>query len=248
MTTRLVTIPFSHYCEKARWALDVVGVDYVEEGHLPIFHMRAVKRAGGTRTVPLLVDGTQVVADSTPIVAWADARQPGALLPIDAVDRTAALQLEDDFDLQLGPATRRWAYFHLLDRKDLMPLLGKDVPRWEASALRATRPAAVAMLKRQLKLDRAGAERSRAKIDAAFDRVSELLADGRRFLVGNRFSVADLTFAALAAPVLMPPEHPVTLPPASELPDEARAHATRWATSPAGQHARRIYATERRAA
>ena len=31
MAARLVTIPISHFCEKARWALDRAGVDYVEQ-------------------------------------------------------------------------------------------------------------------------------------------------------------------------------------------------------------------------
>lgn len=251
MSTRLLTIPFSHYCEKARWALDTAGVAYEEEGHLPLFHYVPVKRAGGKRTVPLLVQGKgkdrTIVADSTPIIAWADAQRPGTLLPLDAVDRNAALQLEDDFDMQLGPATRRWMYFQLLPRKDLLPLIVKRVPRWEALSLRATRPAAVAYLRRQLKLDAAGAARSQEKIDAAFDRVSGQLADGRRFLVGNRFSVADLTFAALAAPILLPPEHPIELPPISELSEDARSHVERWRGTRAGQHALRMYATERRA-
>ncbi len=34
MSRRLLTIPISHYCEKARWALDRAGLDYVEERHV----------------------------------------------------------------------------------------------------------------------------------------------------------------------------------------------------------------------
>ena len=35
----LLTFPSSHYCEKARWALDYAGANYVEEPHFPAFHM-----------------------------------------------------------------------------------------------------------------------------------------------------------------------------------------------------------------
>lgn len=28
---RLIAIALSHYCEKVRWALDYLGIDYVEE-------------------------------------------------------------------------------------------------------------------------------------------------------------------------------------------------------------------------
>ncbi|HWO19597.1 MAG TPA: glutathione S-transferase family protein [Kofleriaceae bacterium] len=245
MTARLVTIPFSHFCEKARWALDRAGVAYTEEGHLPLFHFLPARLAGGGRTVPVLVaDGTSI-ADSTEIVAWADAHAPGMLLPPDPVDRSAALELEDDFDRQLGPATRRWAYFQLLPRKDLLASLLRGVPRWETVAFTATRPLATLMLTRALKIDAAGAARSRQKIDDTFARVSALVADGRRFLVGNRFTVADLTFAALAAPVVLPPAYGASLPKLSEFPDEPRASIEAWRASPAGQLALRIYETER---
>ncbi len=74
-TPRLVTISFSHYCDKARWALDHAGLAYREEAHLPGFHAPAVARAGGTRTTPVLVTDEGVLPDSKDILAWAD-RQP----------------------------------------------------------------------------------------------------------------------------------------------------------------------------
>ena len=43
----LITIPISHFCEKARWALDRSGLSYVERPHLQVFHWAAVRRAGG---------------------------------------------------------------------------------------------------------------------------------------------------------------------------------------------------------
>lgn len=245
MATRLITIPFSHYCEKARWALDRVGVAYDERAHLPLFHLLPARLAGGSRTVPVLVDGKTVIADSTDIVAWADARDPGALLPADPVDRAAALQLEDDLDRDLGPATRRWAYFQLLDRRDLEDRLFGSAPRWERLALAAARPLAVRFLTRSLKIDAAGAERSRQKIDAVFTRLSELVGDGRRFLVGNRFTVADLTFAALAAPILLPPGCASPLPSLDDFSGEPRARLEAWRASLAGQFALRIYDAER---
>src|SRR6266446_5438595 len=103
MTARLITIPFSHYCEKARWALDRCDIAYREEGHLPIFHYLATWRARGDRTVPVVVAGATVLRDSTEIVAWADAQRPASLLPADPDARRDALALEDDFDRQLGP-------------------------------------------------------------------------------------------------------------------------------------------------
>jgi glutathione S-transferase len=243
--TRLITIPFSHYCEKARWALERCDLPFTEDGHLPVFHYLAVRRAGAGRTVPVLVaDDKTVVADSTDIVAWADAQRPGALLPGDSRDRDDALALEDDFDRQLGPASRRWAYFHMLPRRDFDHLVLRGTPRWEAAALRLARPLAVRFLKRSLKIDAAGAERSKQKIDETFQRVGELLADAR-YLVGDRFTVADLTFAALAAPILLPDGHPTEMMPLAAYEPLARATIVGWRESRAGQHALRMYAEHR---
>ena len=68
MTLRLITMGFSHYCEKARWALDRAKLDYVEESHAPLLHLPTARRFGG-RTVPLLVDTDtkQTFTDSTEI-------------------------------------------------------------------------------------------------------------------------------------------------------------------------------------
>ena len=61
---RLVTIPISHYCEKARWALDRAGIAYREERHVQIVHRVASRRAGGGGTVPVLVAPEGVFAQS----------------------------------------------------------------------------------------------------------------------------------------------------------------------------------------
>jgi len=239
----LITIPFSHYCEKARWALERCGVRYEEEGHLPLYHYLANRRVGAGRTVPVLRDGATLLTDSSDIVAWADAQKPGSLLPTGPT-RAEALALEDQFDRQLGPATRRWAYFHLLPRKDLDYLVTRGVPPWQAASLKLTRPIAIALLKRGLKIDAAGAARSKQKIDEQFADVAQRLADGRRYLLGDRFTIADLTFAALAAPVLVPREHPFGLPQPEELPT-ARDQIEAWRATKAGQFALRIYADHR---
>jgi glutathione S-transferase len=243
MTTRLITIAFSHYCEKARWALERAGVPFDEDIHLPGFHYRAVKRAGGDKTVPVLVSDGQTVRDSTDIVAWADTHRPGSLIPVTAAGD--ALQLEDELDNHFGPATRRWAYYHLLPNRAADPYVVKGAPKWQATAFKVTRPIVVAMLRRGLKIDDAGVARSRDKIEQTFARIDALLADGRRYLTGDRFTVADLTFAALAAPILLPPEHPKMQLPLELFSATARDDIARWRDGPAGRFGLQLYATER---
>jgi glutathione S-transferase len=119
----------------------------------------------------------------------------------------------------------------------------QGVPGWQAKAFRFARPVMTALLKRGLNITPEGVQRSLVKIDEAFARVDQLLADGRPFLCGEHFTVADLTFASLAAPVLSPPGHPyrIDLP----LPPEREASKTRLLASAAGKHALRMYAEQR---
>jgi hypothetical protein len=41
----------------------------------------------------------------------------------------------------------------------------------------------------------------------AFEQVDESLANGHAFICGDRFTAADLTFAALGGPMVVPPEY-----------------------------------------
>jgi glutathione S-transferase len=242
--TTLVTITFSHYCEKARWALDRAGIPFEEDGHLPLFAWLPAYRAARSKTVPILVDGATVLRDSTDIVAWADARSPGSLLPSDPAERAEALALEDMFDRDLGPATRRWGYWQMLAEPRLISHIAVRTPAWETAMLRFTRPLVMKMIARGLAVNAAGVARSLAKIEGVFAKVDELLRAGRRYLVGDHFSVADLTFAALASPALMLEQPGVPLPPAALL-AKAQPQIDAWRASPAGSFAMRLYNDER---
>jgi glutathione S-transferase len=243
MTAKLITIPFSHYCEKARWALDRVGIPYEERGHLPLFHYVATYPRARQRTVPILIDGKTVVRDSTDIVAWADAKQPGSLIPVAAAREVLAI--EDDLDTHLGPATRRWGYHQLLPNRAADRHITAGVPGWERALLKVTRPFAVGMLRRGLNINEEAVERSRQKIDDAFAQVEQIIGDGRRYFAGDRFTVADLTFASLAAPVLLPPNHPIQTFDLDLFGEAARDQIKRWRDRPAGQFGLRLYADER---
>ncbi len=241
---RLITIPFSHYCEKARWALEYAGVPFQEEGHVPIFHWRASYGVGGGRTVPVLTTDEGVLRDSTDILHFADRAAPANRKLYGSPEVEA---LEDLFDKKLGPATRRVAYYFMMPHPEMMrPIFGRSVPRLEAGLISLFFPLVVKVIKRGLKIDEAGAQKSIARVHEIFATVGERLKDGRRFLDGESFSAADLTFASLAAPVIFPEQHPVTFREVSALPPEVRGLVTELRESPAGKFARRMYAEERR--
>jgi glutathione S-transferase len=243
---RFITISFSHFCEKARWALDRAALPYREESHVPILSWRAVIPAGGRRTVPCLVTPEGVHNDSTDILRWVDRQAAAPPLFPEGAEAAEVARLEEDFDRRLGPATRRLAYFHLLaDRAALRSLLLSAGSGWEATLARPAFPLLRTIIVRGLRITAEGASRSRRSLEETFSQVDARLADGRPYLCGDRFTAADLTFAALAAPVLLPPAlEPLVrlggpLPPAlRELVDRCRAH-------PAGAFALRLYQEQR---
>ena len=244
---RLITIGFSHYCEKARWALDRGELPYREEDHVPLFHWRGTVPAGG-RTVPMLVTPDGVLRESTEIVEYVDEHlhRDRRIIPEDAKERAEVMTWVADFDRGLGPAVRRFIYFHLLqDREAAVEVLSSTGPTWERKLARRLFPVLRAAIARGLKISPTSAERSRQRIESTLAAVDARLADGRRFLVGERFSAADLTLAALACPLIQPPQAGFRFPARSrELPGVAAAIATARA-SVAGQYVLRLYAQER---
>jgi glutathione S-transferase len=244
---RLITIPISHYCEKARWALDRAGIEYREERHIQGVHMVVARRAGGGITVPVLVTPDEVLAESAEILAWVDERTPPTDRLLTGEPDVKALCRR--FDEKLGPHGRRLMYVHVLRDKELvLSFNNAGVPDWEDRLMRRGWPIVRRFANRRLGI-RPGIESGDEQVAwAEFDFVAGLLADGRPYLCGERFTAADLTFAALAAPMVVPPEYTVRLPqPGDGVPDEPRELIERAREHPAGVHALRMFRQHRRA-
>lgn len=248
----LVTIPISHFCEKARWALDRTGVPYTERAHVQVFHRFAARRAGGrdATTVPVLVCDEGALTDSADILVWADSRAPTdrRLYPDDPAATAEIRALEQDFDTRLGPAGRLWMYDGLRGRRDIAVAYAlTGVPGWQRRLFPLAYGFVTGFIDRFLDITPETVARSEREVHATFDAMAERLADGRPYLMGERFTAADLTFAALAAAVLMPPEYGVPLPRPDELPAPMATAVRELRAHPAGAHAMAMFRTERRA-
>ena len=235
---------FSHFNEKARWALDWKGIAHVRRSLLPGFHVPRVLWTTGQRSLPVLVLDRETIHDSTRIIERLERLRPEpALYPADAGARRRALALEDFFDEELGPHVRRALFYELLPETDFAAGAftvgcGPGIRR----LYRALFPALRVVMNADLKIDAAGAARSREKVLAALERLeAELRPSG--YLVGDGFSVADLTAAALLWPAVLPPEFPY--PPPGPLP----AAVARWrdslASTPACRWAGEMYRRHR---
>jgi glutathione S-transferase len=256
---RLLTIPFSHFCEKARWALQRFGVAFREEPYLPLLHMAPVAvatrlgvhgRADGASTrlsTPVLVTAEgQRLCDSSLIVRWASDRHapPG----FDLYPSAEVARIEARLGERLGPHVRRWAYGALFSHEPLArAMVAANASPRQNAVFQVGYPVARAALVRALGVTPARVERSLSVMRDEFAWASELLAS-RPFLAGERFTAADLAFAALAAPALAITHeegHPSRLPAASELPPSATAVVAELRATRGGAHALSLYATER---
>ena len=246
----LITIPISHYCEKARWALDRAGLEYIERRHVQGLHMLVARRAGGGRTVPVLVTPEGVLPESEEIVRYADAALPEdeRLFPADEALAAEVAELSRGFDERLGPDGRRWIYARMLSRRDqLFRVNNQGIPDWEAGAMIAGWPFLRGLITRVLSVDTdpGAMAADEAHIWRTFDEVAERLADGRPYLCGERFTAADVTFACLATPVVAPPQYGLALPSDDEMPPDVLASFMRFRAHPAGAFAMRLYAERR---
>jgi len=210
-------IGISHYSEKARWALAHKGVEHERRAPLPGVHMGYALwlTRGAQKTFPVLRLDGETVGDSTAIIAALEQRFPDPpLYPADADERRRALELEDWFDEELGPHIRLLAWHEATTpeaRDDVAEVAARTLPPAlrEVGLARAAASRlgpAFASIRFGVK-DAEAAELARERIPAALDRLEAELGE-QEYLVGDAFTVADLTAAALFYPLVLPPEGP----------------------------------------
>ena len=244
---RLITIAPSHYCEKARWGLDRVGARYREELHLPLFHFLATMRLGRkSHTVPILVTPHGELTDSTDILRHLDGwvAEKARLYPEE--HRAEVEELEELFDSELGPATRRWGYCWVLEHPAAFDAMFEGAaPRVERIGFRAAQPAIKRVMRQVFKVSEKAKVRSLERIKSVFAKTDARLAGGKKFLVGDRFTAADLTLACLAAPALGPEGNRAQTPPRHILPMEMLKDIDALRATPTGEHVLRLFKEER---
>jgi glutathione S-transferase len=216
----LVQFRSSHYNEKARWALDYKGIPHVRLTVLPGFHERPVRKLTGRTQVPVLIRDGEVIEDSTRIIAALEASHPSPpLYPEDPAARERALALEDFFDEQVGPAARHAMFFLGMPHTDFVAALFAG---HRGALFRRGFAAMIALRRKQISqamnLVPDAFAKSCEQIEAGWQRLErEISASG--YLVGDRFSVADLAAASLLSILVFPDEfpHPPVIPPPAPL-------------------------------
>jgi glutathione S-transferase len=206
-------LDISHFNEKARWALDYKGIPHIRRSVFPGMQAaRARMLRGGTSTLPVIdIDGTRI-GDSTRIIEELERRWPDPpLYPADPAERQRALEIEDFFDEHCAHEMRRVMFDPMLREPELMAEATGSERHRGARVTRFLAPVIFPVMDRAVRHKYAispdTAAEARDTVVAAMDRI-ERERGPSGYLVGDSFSVADLTAAAILSVLVRPPEFP----------------------------------------
>jgi glutathione S-transferase len=191
-----------------RWALDYKRVRHVRRAVTPALQELRARRLRAGRTLPILQVNGRAIGDSTRIIEEIERRWPEPpLYPSDPEERGRALELEEYFDESCGPDLRRVLFNDNLaePEKFLGMLYGPDHPR--LGLLKALSPVLAPVVKWRYEIQPDRVAHSREVVRAALHKVEAEAGPGG-YLVGDSFTVADLTAASILALVVVPPEFP----------------------------------------
>jgi glutathione S-transferase len=240
----LITFPPSLDSELARFLLSHYGVRHFEQRHTFIFSFFATLWHAQTFIFPVLYSDTFKLIGPRPISEYFDTRG-GPTLELWPSLQDQKRQAEADwnqFNDTLAFASAKFAYFYLLPHRDLMiEPLTQGAPDFEVKAVTRAYSVFAGLLSTALGLSQKKADESLAQIRTVFVSVDARLADGRKFLVGDRLSISDLAFAVAAAPVLLPAKYGGPIPPYEQMPAAIQSAVSEMRAHPAGAYALRIY-------
>jgi glutathione S-transferase len=227
----LLQFPYSHYNEKARWALDLKRVPHRRRNLLPGPHMLTIRRLTGQSQVPVVCFGERPVHGSARILDELERLFPEPpLYPADPALRKRALEIQTWFDAGIGPPVRRAVFATLLGEPGYVCAMftsGRSGP--VRAGYRATFPLVKGAMKKSMGITDASIAAALAATRQALDFVArEAGPEGQ--LVGDRFTVADLTAAALLAPCANPPNSAMARP--EPMPPALAEWQRRWAEHP----------------
>ena len=203
----LETITMSHFAEKVRWCLDVLGVEYRENtwiGTLGAFYLG--------RTVPKLSFQTGAVRSSIGNSAeilrylWgANSDDPAAAFLAPSEERAA---LEKQID-RAGVSLQIWVYYHILDDKAVaLRSWGADderVPAWQRFMIRLLFPVQRFLIRKSFRINDSSYQRSCHFIGEFLADIDTRVSDGRKSILGDAEpNYTDYAFAAIMGLWLQP--------------------------------------------
>lgn len=247
MERRLYQFPLSLYCEKTRWNLEHKKLAYTAVNLMPGPHMFTAWRLARIRTLPVLSDQNRHVGDSTGIALYLDQHYPEhpLLAPDtgrDADERADILALEAYFD-EIGDHIRRCVWSEAVHSDKVNEIFFREYDEKMQHVGAFARPVLRQMIRRTFNVVPAAVDASWQTVFAGLLHLeTRLQNDPQRYLAGERFSLADLTAAAMLAPLLGPEQSPW---PDRHIPVNGVSRRDELRATIAGQWVLRIYAQHR---
>lgn len=240
----VLSFPPSNDCDLTCWLLHHYGIADREYMHTIPFLFIDSLLVGGKGKFPAVYSGKTalngvdaVIEHFEPLVD--DDRK---LYPADKDQKAQVQTLWKDFHEGIGYAAARWAYFYLLPvRKIMVEPFSRGCPWYERLFVRVGYGLLAAILRKGLKITSEAPVTDLKVIEDTFARVDALLADGRKYLVGDRPTIADFGFSAMAVPAVWPPEYQGAVPPLTDCPQPLREKVSQFRQRAAGEFALRIY-------
>ncbi len=245
---RLISARVSPMVEMARWIFELYNIPYAEQSHAPVIHILATLKAGGGYEVPVVTAPEGVWRGAREFLINFDSKSPPEhrLLGETADERAGNIAFIDKLFALLLKQVRRYAYFHLLPhQRVLSPIVVEGAPRWEKFVVEKFYPLWRRLMGKALDFSPNLIQDAPGDIDQAFKIVEERLADGRRFLAGDKPGILDVVFSSLAAPVVFPTQYGAMLPAVDDLPVELRDFISKCRSRRAGELVLETYAVAR---
>lgn len=211
----------------------------------PVFHMlpALVKGHRGQTTLPVLETADVSIQDSPRIIDWLAVHHgPLSSLPIAHAEEIR--EVEARFNA-MGKDVARYLYHHIFGHADelVIQLWTEYATPGQARFIRLAYPMVRWGFRRKLKIHGSHIARAEQRIDTTLAWLEQRLKDGRSHLVGDALSVADITAAALLAPLACPPQHPVY--GVKTFQRQTETALARWRGHPALAWVRQVYAEDR---
>ena len=185
----------SAFCEKVRLVLAAKGLDYSVVEVTPGLGQLELFRLSGQRQVPVLVDGTEVIADSTAIALHLERHHPTpSLLPADPEQRARVLLLEDWADTALAAGCRLALLQAAADDPVLRQALLPEATPGPLRQLVGALPTGLLGGMGETASGLLGGN-ERQQLQSNLEQLAVLTA-ARPYLVGDQLSLADLAVAA----------------------------------------------------
>lgn len=208
----LYQIPFSHFCDKVRWALEFYSLPY-ESVNFTGRQTPGYKKAPRElqKLTPLIEDPNNdsfFLSDSTPILLYLDERYGNKqkLFPANKKDEIVQYCLR--LDSELGLYARRLAYLYIISEHPgiLSALVDyqydkKSCNDWKSYLLGL---AGSCVIIARVGIDRIQDEHIFEKTVCILDEIQNDI-QGKDYLFGNQFTAADLTLTSLIYPLSLVP-------------------------------------------